>query len=174
MRPSTFSRGCLRADGSLPAHDAAFFEQACNLLANELSDRIPERACTSAVLSHPSHSGPNLRRGVCTRVAHGSAPARPPDPPRRQQTLARQTAASDPAHPERDRPRAPAITYHDGVPIFPDTPDGRAARLAYYEARKLNNPPNSLLDYNDANAAASHLPSAAPANEHTTDFSDRA
>jgi hypothetical protein len=36
------------------------------------------------------------------------------------------------------------------VPIFPDTPDGRAARLAYYEARKLDNPPNSLLDYNDA------------------------
>jgi hypothetical protein len=29
-------------------------------------------------------------------------------------------------------------------------PDGRAARLAYYEARKLNNPPTSLLDYNDA------------------------
>jgi hypothetical protein len=36
------------------------------------------------------------------------------------------------------------------VPIFPDTPDGRAAWLAYYEARKLNNPPTSLLDYNDA------------------------
>jgi hypothetical protein len=36
------------------------------------------------------------------------------------------------------------------VPIFPDTPDGRAARLAYYEARKLNNPPNSLYDYHDA------------------------
>jgi hypothetical protein len=31
----------------------------------------------------------------------------------------------------------------------PDTRDGRAARLAYFEARKLNNPPNSLLDYND-------------------------
>src|SRR6266511_2402272 len=103
-----------------------------------------------------------------------TALARPPDPPRRQQTLARQTAASDPAQPERDRPRAPAITYHDGVPIFPDTPDGRAARLAYYEARKLNNPPNSLLDYNDANAAASHQPSAAPANEHTTAVPDRA
>ena len=27
---------------------------------------------------------------------------------------------------------------------------GRAARLAYYEARKLNNPPNSLYDYHDA------------------------
>jgi hypothetical protein len=36
------------------------------------------------------------------------------------------------------------------VPIFPNTPDGRAARLAHYEARKLNNPPTSLLDYNEA------------------------
>jgi hypothetical protein len=36
------------------------------------------------------------------------------------------------------------------VPIFPDSPDGRAARLAYYEARKLNNPPTSLLDYHNA------------------------
>jgi hypothetical protein len=31
-----------------------------------------------------------------------------------------------------------------------DTPDGRATRLAYYEARKLTNLPNSLYDYNDA------------------------
>ena len=30
------------------------------------------------------------------------------------------------------------------------SPDGHAARLAYYEARKLNNPPTSLLDYHDA------------------------
>jgi hypothetical protein len=36
------------------------------------------------------------------------------------------------------------------VPIFPDAPEGRTARLAYYEARELNNPPTSLLDYNDA------------------------
>ena len=35
------------------------------------------------------------------------------------------------------------------MPIFPDTRHGRASRLAYYEARKLNNLPNSLLDYND-------------------------
>ena len=34
--------------------------------------------------------------------------------------------------------------------LVPDTPGGRAARLAYYAARKLNNPPTSLLDYNDA------------------------
>jgi hypothetical protein len=36
------------------------------------------------------------------------------------------------------------------VTIFPNTPEGQAARLAYYEARKLNNPPTSLLDYHDA------------------------
>ena len=36
------------------------------------------------------------------------------------------------------------------MPIFPDTPHGRAARLVYYEARKLNHLPNSLYDYNDA------------------------
>jgi hypothetical protein len=33
------------------------------------------------------------------------------------------------------------------VPIFPDTRDDRTARHAYYEARKLNNPPHSLIDY---------------------------
>jgi hypothetical protein len=54
-----------------------------------------------------------------------------------------QAGAADPL-------RSPSISHHDGVPIFPDTPDGRVARLAYYEARKLNNPPNSLYDYNDA------------------------
>jgi hypothetical protein len=36
-----------------------------------------------------------------------------------------------------------------GVPLFPDTPEGQAARFAYYEARKLNQLPNSLLDYHD-------------------------
>jgi hypothetical protein len=36
-----------------------------------------------------------------------------------------------------------------GVPIFPDTPAGNAERFAYYDARKLNHLPNSLLDYND-------------------------
>ena len=54
-----------------------------------------------------------------------------------------QAGAADPL-------RSPSIGHHDGVPIFPDTRDGRAARLAYYKARKLNNPPNSLYDYNDA------------------------
>ena len=36
-----------------------------------------------------------------------------------------------------------------GVPIFPKTHEGLLERRAYYEARKLNNPPNSLLDYHD-------------------------
>jgi len=44
----------------------------------------------------------------------------------------------------------PAIEGDDGVPIFPDTTEGRTARLAYYEARKLNNLPYSGYDYTDA------------------------
>ena len=36
-----------------------------------------------------------------------------------------------------------------GVPSFPNTPEGQAERLAYYEARKLNHLPNSLYDYHD-------------------------
>jgi hypothetical protein len=36
-----------------------------------------------------------------------------------------------------------------GPPHFPNTTEGQAERLAYYEARKLNHLPNSLLDYND-------------------------
>jgi hypothetical protein len=36
-----------------------------------------------------------------------------------------------------------------GVPSFPHTPEGQAERLAYYEARKLNHLPDSLLDYHD-------------------------
>ena len=74
------------------------------------------------------------------RPAAQPQPERPPAPPGQQQTIA---DAADP-------PRPPSTNEHDGVPIFPDTPDGRTARLAYYEARKLNNPPNSLYDYHDA------------------------
>jgi hypothetical protein len=36
------------------------------------------------------------------------------------------------------------------VPIFPDTPDGCAAQVDYYEPSRLNNLPNSQLDDNDA------------------------
>jgi hypothetical protein len=59
------------------------------------------------------------------------------------------------------------------VPIFPDTRDGRAARLAYSEARKLNNLPNSLYDYHARNAASSRQPSATRANDATTALPDR-
>ena len=36
-----------------------------------------------------------------------------------------------------------------GVPLFPNTREGQYERLAYYEARKLNHLPHSLLDYHD-------------------------
>ena len=56
----------------------------------------------------------------------------------------------DAARPLRS-PKPPTTRLDaGGVPIFPDTPEGRAERLAYYEARKLNHLPHSLLDYNDA------------------------
>ncbi len=35
------------------------------------------------------------------------------------------------------------------MPIFLKTREGLLERLAYYEARKLNNLPNSLLDSHD-------------------------
>jgi hypothetical protein len=60
-----------------------------------------------------------------------------------------------PAQPgeSADRQRSPQISTatvsFGGVPIFPTTPKGLLERLAYYEARKLNNPPNSLFDYHD-------------------------
>jgi hypothetical protein len=40
-------------------------------------------------------------------------------------------------------------TRPGGVPVFANTPEGQAERLAYYEARKLNHLPHSLLDYHD-------------------------
>jgi hypothetical protein len=86
------------------------------------------------------------------------------DRSQRSRPTAEQTPAIDVDQAERERPalaaeeqangahlpRSPGASQHQGVPIFPNTPDGRAARLAYYEARKLNNPPNSLYDYHDA------------------------
>jgi hypothetical protein len=55
----------------------------------------------------------------------------------------------------RDPPPASArasrqpSTARPGVPIFANTAEGQAERLAYYEARKLDQPPDSLLDYYD-------------------------
>ena len=50
---------------------------------------------------------------------------------------------------ERSSPISTARGSFGGVPIFPNTRTGRLERLDYYEARKLNNLPNSLYDYND-------------------------
>jgi DNA-binding transcriptional MocR family regulator len=54
---------------------------------------------------------------------------------------------------DADPERSPQISTARGslgdVPLFPTTRTGLLERLAYYEARKLNNPPNSLLDYHD-------------------------
>jgi hypothetical protein len=86
------------------------------------------------------------------------------DRPRRSHLAAEQSRATDLEQAERERPSraaeqqadaadppsSPASSQHQGVPIFPDTPDGYAARVAYYEPRRLNNLPNSQLDYNDA------------------------
>ena len=36
-----------------------------------------------------------------------------------------------------------------GVPLFANAERGQAQRLAYYEARKLDRLPDSLLDYHD-------------------------
>jgi hypothetical protein len=94
----------------------------------------------------------------------GRSPTGPRPSPARQQTLAEQTPATElEQEDQRDRlpvaaqeradaadpPPTPSNSRHDGVPIFPDT-RGPAARPAYHEAGKLNNPPNSLLDDNDA------------------------
>ena len=66
----------------------------------------------------------------------------------------RASKADPAAGGQPDRAPAPpsqtTIDLYDGLPIFPDTAEGRVARLAYYEARKLTNPPYSLYDYTDA------------------------
>ncbi len=57
----------------------------------------------------------------------------------------------DPSPPQGRRSGQPFTAgFGSGdVPLFPNTPEGQAERLAYYEARKLNHLPHSLLDYND-------------------------
>ncbi len=53
--------------------------------------------------------------------------------------------------PSGPRPRQPSSARlgPGGVPLFPDTAEGRAERLAYYEARRLDQLPHSLYDYHD-------------------------
>ena len=45
-------------------------------------------------------------------------------------------------------PRTVRVRNHDLL-LFPDTPAGEEARFAYYEERRLVDPPNSILDSND-------------------------
>jgi hypothetical protein len=52
-------------------------------------------------------------------------------------------------------------------------PDGRAARLAYYEPHRLNNLPTSLLDYNDAKRGLEPPAERRAANDATTALHDR-
>jgi hypothetical protein len=134
-------------------------------------ERQHKRAARRRAAPPPSKLKPPTRRDAqdnrragAPRPATRPQPERPPAPPGRQQTIAEQTPAINAEQAERDAPtmaaeepeeaayppRSPSTSPHDGVPIFPDTPDGRAARLAYYEARKLTNLPNSLYDYHDA------------------------
>jgi hypothetical protein len=142
------------------------------LAAGEVRERLGQRASLeaprAAVREH--HHKQTARQ----RAAPPRSKLKPPtrrdakdarrERPRRSRPAAEQTHAIDVEQAERDRPslvaeeqanaadpsRSPTTGQHDGVPIFPDTPDGYAARLAYYEERKLNNLPNSLYDYHDA------------------------
>jgi hypothetical protein len=112
-------------------------------------ERQHKQAARQRAAPPPRKVKPRARRDAAARrrdrageprPATRPQPERPPAPPGQQQTIA---DAADP-------PRPPSTSEHDGVPIFPDTRDGSAARLAYYEARKLNNLPISLYDYHDA------------------------
>jgi hypothetical protein len=75
-------------------------------------------------------------------------PARAPEhrPPTRGQ---RGEAADPRPSSQRSSQISAARGSFGGVPIFPNTRQGLLERLAYYEARKLNNLPSSLLDYHD-------------------------
>jgi len=81
----------------------------------------------------------------------GSAYRNPARAPEHQPaTRAQREESADPR--PSSQPSAQTSTARGslgGVPLFPNTRKGLLERLAYYEARKLNNPPNSLLDYHD-------------------------
>ncbi len=128
--------------------------------------RQPNSAPARSAKAPARPDAADTRRDRAKRAGPAAQPQpdRPPRPPAQQKTTAEQTPAIDGEQAERDGPfaaaedqadaadppRSPSTSQRDAVPIFPDTPDGHAARLAYYEERKLNNPPSSLLDYNDA------------------------
>jgi hypothetical protein len=50
--------------------------------------------------------------------------------------------------PFSPQPRTVRVGSRDLL-LFPDTPEGEEARFAYYEGRRLVDPPNSILDSND-------------------------
>jgi hypothetical protein len=81
----------------------------------------------------------------------GSAYRNPARAPEHQPaTRAQRKKGADPRPSARRSSQLSTATgSFGGVPIFPDTREGLLERLAYYEARKLNNLPNSLLDYHD-------------------------
>jgi hypothetical protein len=81
----------------------------------------------------------------------GSAYRNPARAPEHQPaTRAQNGERADPrTYSRRSSQTSTATGSFAGVPIFPKTYEGLLERLAYYEARKLNNPPNSLLDYHD-------------------------
>jgi hypothetical protein len=80
------------------------------------------------------------------------APPRTGRAARGARTEAAPTEAPGAAHASSAaRPRRLASIWvgGGGVPLFPDTAEGRAVRLAYYEASELDRLPDSLYDYND-------------------------
>jgi hypothetical protein len=81
----------------------------------------------------------------------GSAYRNPARAPEHQPaTRAQREESADPRPSSQRSPQISTATASFGsVPLFPNTRKGLLERLAYYEARKLNNPPNSLLDYHD-------------------------
>ena len=71
------------------------------------------------------------------------------NPERAPEHRHRERRDSSPPSVPRSRQPSSARLGFGGVPIFPNTRAGRAERLAYYEARKLNHLPDSLYDYHD-------------------------
>jgi hypothetical protein len=108
--------------------------------------------------SAPAYRGELERQRARGGRKPASAPASEPKPRPRREPVTRPGRARKPDLATGRQPEPapapatsePAIEPDGGVPIFPDTTEGRTARLAYYEARKLNNLPYSGYDYTDA------------------------
>ena len=74
-------------------------------------------------------------------------PARAPEHQPATRAQREESAGSRPS--SQPSAQTSTATGLGGMPLFPNTRKGLLERLAYYEARKLNNLPNSLLDYHD-------------------------